>query len=58
MVVAGLARERGFALNALTIDYNQRHRREIDAAREIAARWARPATSSCRSTCASSAVRR
>ena len=36
MVVAGLAREQGFTLNALTIDYNQRHRREIDAAREIA----------------------
>jgi 7-cyano-7-deazaguanine synthase len=36
MVVAAIAREQGFALNALTIDYNQRHRREIDAAREIA----------------------
>lgn len=36
MVCAGLARERGFAINALTIDYNQRHRREIDAARGIA----------------------
>ena len=36
MVAAGLARERGFALNALTIDYGQRHRREIDAARAIA----------------------
>jgi len=38
MVAAGIARERGFALNALTIDYNQRHRREIEAARQIAAR--------------------
>lgn len=37
MVCAGLAREAGFALHALTIDYNQRHRRELDAAREIAA---------------------
>lgn len=37
MVVAGLAREAGFRLFALTIDYNQRHRREIDAARTIAA---------------------
>ena len=37
MVTAGLARERGFAINALTIDYNQRHRRELDAAREISA---------------------
>jgi 7-cyano-7-deazaguanine synthase len=36
MVSAGLALEAGFAINALTIDYNQRHRREIDAARDIA----------------------
>jgi len=36
MVSAGLAKEAGFAVNALTIDYNQRHRREIDAARRIA----------------------
>lgn len=38
MVVAGLAQEAGFAVNALTIDYNQRHRRELDAARAIAER--------------------
>ena len=37
MVCAGLAREAGFAIQALTIDYNQRHRREIDAAKVIAA---------------------
>ncbi|MEO0063007.1 MAG: 7-cyano-7-deazaguanine synthase [Pseudomonadota bacterium] len=37
MVAAGIAREQGYAINALTIDYNQRHRREIDAARTIAA---------------------
>ena len=36
MVVAGLACEAGYAVHALTIDYNQRHRREIDAARVIA----------------------
>jgi len=36
MVVAGLARERGYTLFALTIDYNQRHRREIEAASRIA----------------------
>jgi len=36
MVAAGLARARGFALYALTIDYNQRHRVELDAARRIA----------------------
>lgn len=38
MVSAGLAREMGFRLFALTIDYNQRHRREIDAAKAIAER--------------------
>jgi 7-cyano-7-deazaguanine synthase len=37
MVVAGLAGEAGYRINALTIDYNQRHRRELDAARTIAA---------------------
>lgn len=36
MVVAGLAREAGYQVNALTIDYNQRHRVEIDAARRVA----------------------
>jgi 7-cyano-7-deazaguanine synthase len=36
MVVAGLAREAGDRLFALTIDYNQRHRREIEAAKTIA----------------------
>jgi 7-cyano-7-deazaguanine synthase len=36
MVTAGIARAQGFVLHALTIDYNQRHRREIEAARGIA----------------------
>lgn len=36
MVCAGIAREQGFAVNALTIDYNQRHRCELDAAAKIA----------------------
>jgi len=36
MVCAGLAREAGFQVLALTIDYNQRHRVELDAARNIA----------------------
>jgi 7-cyano-7-deazaguanine synthase len=36
MVCAGLAREAGFTVIALTIDYNQRHRVELDAARAIA----------------------
>jgi 7-cyano-7-deazaguanine synthase len=37
MVCAGIARERGFSVVALTVDYNQRHRVELDAARAIAA---------------------
>ena len=37
MVCAGLAREAGYSVIALTIDYNQRHRVEIEAARRIAA---------------------
>ena len=37
MVCAALAREAGFDVLALTIDYGQRHKVEIDAARRIAA---------------------
>ena len=40
MVCAGLAREAGFAVVALTIDYGQRHRVELDAATAIAAKLA------------------
>ena len=40
MVCAGIAREAGFSVIALTVDYNQRHRVELDAAQEIAARLA------------------
>lgn len=36
MVTAALARERGFRLLALTVDYNQRHRIELQAASAIA----------------------
>ena len=37
MVCAALAREQGYSVLALTVDYNQRHRVEIDAAKTIAA---------------------
>lgn len=36
MVCAALALERGFRVTALTIDYNQRHRVELDASQIIA----------------------
>ncbi len=36
MVCAGLAREAGHDVHALTIDYHQRHRIELDAAKRIA----------------------
>lgn len=36
MVCAAIAKERGFGILALTVDYNQRHRVEIEAARRIA----------------------
>ncbi len=38
MVTAALARERGHDVHALTIDYGQRHVRELESARAIAAR--------------------
>jgi len=37
MVCAALAREAGFSVIALTVDYNQRHRVELEAALRIAA---------------------
>ncbi len=40
MVAAAIARERGFGVIALTVDYNQRHRIELEAARIIAAQLA------------------
>ena len=40
MVCAALAREAGFEVLALTIDYHQRHRVELAAAQRIAARLA------------------
>ncbi len=40
MVCAALAREAGFGVLALTIDYHQRHRVELEAARTIASQLA------------------
>jgi 7-cyano-7-deazaguanine synthase len=37
MVSGGIAREQGFALSALTINYNQRHHIELQAAARVAA---------------------
>jgi 7-cyano-7-deazaguanine synthase len=37
MVCAAIAREQGYSVVALTVDYSQRHRVELDAARRIAA---------------------
>lgn len=36
MVTAALAKERGFAVHALTVDYGQRHRLELQSAERIA----------------------
>ncbi|MEA1618872.1 7-cyano-7-deazaguanine synthase QueC [Erythrobacter sp. T5W1-R] len=38
MVTAALAQERGFAVHALSVDYGQRHRLELESARRIATR--------------------
>ena len=40
MVCAALARKAGYSVVALTIDYNQRHRVELEAAKAIAAQLA------------------
>jgi 7-cyano-7-deazaguanine synthase len=40
MVCAAIAREQGFSVIALTIDYNQRHRVELEAAARIASQLA------------------
>jgi len=36
MVTAALAKEQGFSVHALSIDYGQRHARELEAAKQIA----------------------
>ena len=38
MVTAALAQEQGFAVHALSVDYGQRHRLELESARRIATR--------------------
>ena len=44
MVVAALAKEAGYTLIALTIDYNQRHRIELESATKIAQHLGRGGT--------------
>lgn len=39
MVAGALARESGYRLLALSIDYNQRHRVELRAAARSSTRW-------------------
>lgn len=36
MVTAGIAKARGYKINAFTVDYNQRHQRELESASVIA----------------------
>jgi len=38
MVTAAIAKEQGFVVHALSVDYGQRHRRELESARLIARR--------------------
>lgn len=40
MVTAAIAKERGFAVHALSVDYGQRHRLELESAARIAERLA------------------
>jgi len=40
MVCAAMAREQGYSVLALTVDYNQRHRVELEAAKRIASELA------------------
>ena len=59
MVAAGLAREAGFRLLALTVDYNQRHRIELagGAAASPRARRRAPYRAAARPFAASAARR-
>ena len=49
---AAIAKADGFALNALTIHYGQRHAREVEAARAVAGARRRPSPGTDASTCA------
>ncbi len=50
------ARAAGYALNALTVRYGQRHAVEVEAVRRVARRWGWCAMSNSRSTSAASAA--
>ena len=55
---AAWAKAAGFDVSALSVDYGQRHRLELEAARRVAERLGIRTTGSSRWTCARSAARR
>ena len=55
---AAIAKQQGFALHALSFRYGQRHEREIEAAKKVAAFLERKRTWLSNSICAPSAARR
>jgi 7-cyano-7-deazaguanine synthase len=57
-VTAAQALDDGFDVHALTIQYGQRHERELRAAREVPGRSTRASTRCSTSTCRRSAARR
>ena len=56
--VLAVARSQGYACHALSFDYGQRHRHELEAAARVRQRWALSSTGCASSTCVCSADRR